>query len=126
MTASLRGSRLFQMGRGHFVAGEPLEDFKNDNRRHGLDIRANVFARDVCEKRLCTGVAAQLTRHVRLRDQLMMMRFCFFYCIGIFFRRVSAPGRFGRVNRKTPFLNSAFAFESSTSAGSRTERSNEP
>src|SRR6266480_1068898 len=39
------------------------------------------------------------------------------YVTGIFFRRDCAPGRLGRVNRSTPFLNSAFAFDSSTSAG---------
>ena len=33
------------------------------------------------------------------------------YLIGIFFPRDGAPGRLGRINRSTPFLNSAFAFE---------------
>jgi len=50
----------------------------------------------------------------------------FRYVSGIFFRRDGAPGRLGRVNRSTPFLNSAFAFDSSTSAGNSMARSNEP
>src|SRR6266513_2819566 len=44
------------------------------------------------------------------------------YVIGIFFRRDCAPGRFGRVSRNTPFLNSAFALDSSTSAGNSIAR----